>query len=59
MAQREIFEPLNLKQTFFNPEVALQTGIAACETGNAYEADMCKQIGAGEYANSRQRSDLG
>src|SRR5689334_3589085 len=32
MARNEIFEPLNLKQTFFNPEVALQTGIAACET---------------------------
>jgi CubicO group peptidase (beta-lactamase class C family) len=55
MAQREIFEPLKLAQTFFNPELALQTGIAACETGNAYELDMCKQSGAGEYANSRQR----
>ena len=33
----------------------MQTGIAACETGNAYEADMCKQTGAGVYANSRQR----
>jgi len=55
MAQREIFEPLKLKQTFFNPEIALQTGIAACETGNTYELDMCKQTGAGEYANSRQR----
>src|SRR5215213_7653903 len=55
MAQREIFEPLKLKQTFFNPEIALQTGIAACETGNTYELDMCKQTGAGEYANWRQR----
>jgi serine-type D-Ala-D-Ala carboxypeptidase len=55
MATREIFEPLNLQQTFFNPEIALQTGIAACETGNAYEQDMCKQTGAGEYAHSRQR----
>ncbi len=55
MAQREIFEPLNLQHTFFNPEIALQTGIAACETGNAYEVDMCKQTGAAEYANSRQR----
>jgi CubicO group peptidase (beta-lactamase class C family) len=33
----------------------LQTGIAACETGNAYEADMLKQTGAGPYANARQR----
>ena len=55
MAQREIFEPLKLQQTFFNPEVAVQTGIAACETGNAYEVDMCKQTGAAEYVNSRQR----
>src|ERR1044071_1557330 len=52
LAKKEIFEPLILKQTFFNPEVALQTGIAACETGNAYEADMCKQMDAGVYANS-------
>jgi CubicO group peptidase (beta-lactamase class C family) len=55
LARKEIFEPLSLKQTFFNPEVALQTGIAACETGNAYEADMSKQLNAGVYANSRQR----
>ncbi len=55
MAKQEIFEPLNLQQTFFNPEIALQTGIAACETGNAYEADMTRQIGVAEYANSRQR----
>ena len=55
MARSEIFEPLNLKQTFFNPEEALQTGIAACETGNAYERDMIQQSGAGAYANSRQR----
>ena len=55
MAKQEIFEPLKLNQTFFNPEIALQTGIAACETGNAYEVDMCKQTGAAVYANSRQR----
>ncbi|HKV36325.1 MAG TPA: serine hydrolase [Pyrinomonadaceae bacterium] len=55
LAQREIFEPLNLKQTFFNPEIALQTGIAACETGNVYEKNMCTEGGSGEYQNSRQR----
>src|SRR5678809_353092 len=27
MAKHEIFEPLKLQQTFFNPEMALQTGI--------------------------------
>src|SRR6185369_17940762 len=36
LARHEIFEPLNLKQTFFNPEASLQTGIAACENGNGY-----------------------
>jgi len=55
MAQREIFEPLQLKQTFFNPELALQTGIAACETGNEYEKEVAIETGAGDYARSRQR----
>ena len=55
LAQREIIEPLKLKQTFFNPELALQTGIAACELGNGYEKNVCNETGAGEYANSRQR----
>ena len=55
MAKREIFEPLKLAQTFFNPEIALQTGIAACETGNAYEANMCKEMGTASYPNARQR----
>jgi len=52
LARHEIFTPLNLEHTFFNPEVALQTGIAACETGNAYEMSMCEP---GAYKNSRQR----
>jgi CubicO group peptidase (beta-lactamase class C family) len=55
LAQREIFEPLQLKQTFFNPEIALQTGIAACETGNAYEMNMAEATGAATYKKPRQR----
>ena len=55
MAQHEIIDALKLEHTFFNPELALQTGIAACETGNNYERDMCEQTGAGIYSNSRQR----
>lgn len=55
LARNEIIEPLELQQTFFNPEEALQTGIAACETGNAYERDMCEQSGATGYQNFRQR----
>jgi len=55
LAQHEIFEPLQLKQTFFNLELALQTGFAACELGNAYEKNMSNETGAGAYSNSRQR----
>jgi len=54
MALHEIIETLKLQRTFFNPAVALQTGIAACETGNAYERDTSTQTGAPEYHNWRQ-----
>ena len=43
LATKEIFEPLGLKHTFFNPHAAIRTGIAACENGNAYERDMCER----------------
>jgi CubicO group peptidase (beta-lactamase class C family) len=43
LAQQEIIDRLGLQQTFFNPDRAMQTGIAACETGNAYERDMCER----------------
>jgi serine-type D-Ala-D-Ala carboxypeptidase len=43
LARREIFEPLGLTRTFFNPEQSLQTEVAACESGgNAYERGMCE-----------------
>ena len=43
LARREIFEPLGLTRTFFNPELSLQTEVAACESGgNAYERGMCE-----------------
>jgi CubicO group peptidase (beta-lactamase class C family) len=32
----------------------MQTGIAACETGNAYERNTCAETNAGEYQNWRQ-----
>ena len=52
LAQSEIFQPLNLKRTVFNPETAMQTGIAACETGNAYEREMSGDSEGG-YKNWR------
>ena len=47
LAQREIFQPLGLTHTFFNPARAFLTGVAASEmAGNAYERGMYE---AGEF----------
>jgi CubicO group peptidase (beta-lactamase class C family) len=43
LAIKEVFAPLHLKRTFFNPTAAMRTGIAACETGNTYERNMCER----------------
>ena len=48
LAAREIFELLSLQNTFFNPSAAMRTGVAACETGNAYERNMCERDFAGQ-----------
>jgi serine-type D-Ala-D-Ala carboxypeptidase len=56
LAQTEIINPLKLKHTFFNPEMALQTGIAACETGNAYERETAARAsGAENYSAWREQ----
>ncbi|MBA3514754.1 MAG: serine hydrolase [Pyrinomonadaceae bacterium] len=54
LASREIFAALGLRSTFFNPEMALQTGIAACETGNAFERATSRDMGTPEYAKWRE-----
>jgi serine-type D-Ala-D-Ala carboxypeptidase len=43
LAKRDIFDSLHLRRTFFNPSLAMQTAVAACETGNHYERDMCER----------------
>ena len=43
LALNRIVKPLELQHTFFNPAAATRTGVAACETGNAYERDMCEK----------------
>jgi CubicO group peptidase (beta-lactamase class C family) len=53
LAQIEIFQPLKLQHTFFNPELALQTGIAACELGNNYERQMCGEADGAKQKNWR------
>jgi CubicO group peptidase (beta-lactamase class C family) len=55
LAQREIMAPLRLDRTFFNPSQSMRTGVAACETGNAYERDMCERDFASQpYSDWRQ-----
>lgn len=50
IARREIFEPLGLKRTFFNPDRTFITEIAACELGNAYERETCAGQEAAGYS---------
>jgi CubicO group peptidase (beta-lactamase class C family) len=46
LARREIFSPLGLARTFFNPSKSLQTEVAASELGgNAYERGVCESEG--------------
>ncbi|MEP6569884.1 MAG: serine hydrolase domain-containing protein [Acidobacteriota bacterium] len=54
LVQTEIFQRLDLKHTFFNPDAAMQTGIAACETGNAYERETCRNTSGDDYKNWRE-----
>jgi len=60
LAAREIFAPLGLTGTFFEPEQATRTGIAACETGNSYERDMCERdFPSKPYGNWRTKTVWG
>lgn len=52
LARSKIFEQLNLQLTFFNPGAARRTGIAACETGNGYEREMCEKSFSVESINT-------
>lgn len=54
LAHDEIIGPLGLQHTFFNPEIAMQTGIAACETGNAHERSTTRESGMAEYTKWRE-----
>jgi serine-type D-Ala-D-Ala carboxypeptidase len=54
LAHQEIIEALKLQRTFFNPERAMQTGIAACELGNTYEHEMWRDLGGSEYRDWRK-----
>lgn len=45
IAHKEIFAPLGLKDTFYNPPRALKRRIAASERGNEFEKNMCAEKG--------------
>lgn len=45
IAKTEIFTPLNLQNTFYNPPKSLQKRIAASEKGNEYEKNTCIEQG--------------
>lgn len=45
IARAEIFGPLGLERTFFNPPPELRRRIAASERGNAYERRTCLDLG--------------
>lgn len=42
---KEIFAPLDLKKTFFNPPENLRREIAASENGNEFEKQTCIELG--------------
>jgi len=43
LAQRDIFDPLKLQRTCFNPSPPMRTAVAASESGNNYEREMCER----------------
>ncbi|HEX8774203.1 MAG TPA: serine hydrolase domain-containing protein [Pyrinomonadaceae bacterium] len=55
LARREIFDPLLLERTFFNPDASLRAEVAACELGNGYEREMCREMKMREWANWREQ----
>jgi serine-type D-Ala-D-Ala carboxypeptidase len=45
IAKKEIFEPLNLQKTFYNPPKSLQKETAANEYGNQFELNLAESEG--------------
>lgn len=60
LAREQIFVPLGLARTFFNPEKSFQTSVAACESGgNAYEREMCESQHAAQAQSESERQPSG
>jgi len=54
LAQTEMFRALDLHHTCFNPDLALQTKIAASENGNAYERETSGTTSESDYKGWRE-----
>lgn len=52
IAREEIFAPLNLQNTFYNPPAELKRKIAASEKGNEFEKKTCLEMGYAEQMAS-------
>jgi CubicO group peptidase (beta-lactamase class C family) len=60
LARREIFDPLELRRTLFNPVRSLRTEVAASESGgNSYERAMCEARPGADAAQWRERTIWG
>lgn len=57
VAEGEIFRPLELERTFFNPPPELAREIAASERGNEYEKQVCLESGY-DITNYSWREDV-
>jgi serine-type D-Ala-D-Ala carboxypeptidase len=58
LSEDEIFEPLGLKHTFFNPPHELKPRIAANEFGNEFERQMCLEKGYSEAETYAFREEI-
>lgn len=59
VAAKNIFEPLNLQDTFFNPPRSLRCRIAASEKGNLHEREMARALtGIAEVNHAKWREDI-
>jgi CubicO group peptidase (beta-lactamase class C family) len=58
LAQTEIFAPLKLKNTYFNPPLGLKEHIAANEFGNEFEHRMCMEKGYERVEDYAFRTDM-
>ncbi len=58
IARKEIFEPLYLKDTLYNPPKELQRRIAASEKGNEFEKNTCIEQGYLQPSTTTEDSDL-